>query len=188
MNKNHYLLIASMLTTSMLSTVSYANVSDQIGAVAAAEAQGKLEKERLAEEARAAQEAQKATQDKAAQIKAQQAKVAADRKYQESIADKKRNQAYEDELRRLELEEKKLELERKKARVKREDEYIDQEIKRQAAHTDVIQSDAEVNRSIARGTKQYLSKEGEAAVTKAATERTNEDTESFWSSFSRWFD
>lgn len=89
-----------------------------------------------------------------------------ERAYGEYIADKKRDQAYEDQLRLLELEALKLELERKKARVKREDDFIEQELKREAAKTDVIQSDADAQRNISKGTEVLLIKEGEARVKK----------------------
>ncbi|WP_340620611.1 DUF5384 family protein [Xenorhabdus siamensis] len=43
----------------------------------------------------------------------------------EAAADKKREQAYEDELRKLDIEMRKLELEKRSARAKRENEFID---------------------------------------------------------------
>ena len=64
------------------------------------------------------------------------------------------------------MEERKLELARKKARVSREDDFIEQELKREAAKTDVIQSDADATRNVSGGTKTLMEKEGEARVKK----------------------
>lgn len=82
------------------------------------------------------------------------------------MADKKRDQSYEDELRQLEIEERKLELARKKARVNRENDFIEQELKRESAKTDVIQSGADSARNLSSGSKTLMEKEGEAKVKK----------------------
>ena len=54
------------------------------------------------------------------------------------------------------LEEKQLELQVKKAKVKRADDYIDQELNREKAKTDVIQSDADANRNVSTGAKNMM--------------------------------
>ncbi|WP_265474214.1 DUF5384 family protein [Mergibacter septicus] len=114
----------------------------------------------------AAEEAGKRAAAQAREKAKREAKKKEERAYGEYIADKRRDQAYEDQLRLLQLEEMKLELERKKARVKREDDFIEQELKREAAKTDVIQSDADARRNISKGTETLLIKEGEARVKK----------------------
>ena len=178
MNKTNRVLLISLLAFSF-SNYSHADLNSQLQAVAAAEREGELAKtqarDKLQAEAKAKAEAEaqaraNAQAREAAQARANaQAKAAAAEKekaYNEFIKDKAREQSFEDELRMLELEERKLELARKKARVNREDDFIDQELKRQAAHTDVIQSDADAQRSIANGTESLLTKEGEARVKK----------------------
>ncbi|AWX16036.1 hypothetical protein CEP48_07570 [Mergibacter septicus] len=114
----------------------------------------------------AAEEAGKKAIEQAKEKAKREAKEKEERAYKEYIADKRRDQAYEDLLRLLQLEAMKLELERKKARVKREDDFIEQELKREAAKTDVIQSDADARRNISKGTETLLIKEGEARVKK----------------------
>lgn len=81
--------------------------------------------------------------------------------------DKKRDQAYEDELRKLQLESMKLELQAKAARVQRENDFIEQELKERAAKTDVIQSEADANRNISSGSKELMQSEGKAREKKA---------------------
>ncbi|EFI3613615.1 hypothetical protein GY531_004726, partial [Escherichia coli] len=83
--------------------------------------------------------------------------------------DKKRDQAYEDELRKLQLESMKLELQAKAARVQRENDFIEQELKERAAKTDVIQSEADANRNISTGSKDLLQSEGKAREKKASS-------------------
>jgi hypothetical protein len=100
---------------------------------------------RRAEVQKAAQEAQRAAQD-------------------EARADKRRDQTYEDELRALEIQRQSVELETMKARAARENEYIDRELKRQDAQTDVIQSDADSNRALSKGAKTMLQDTGAAMI------------------------
>ncbi len=82
--------------------------------------------------------------------------------------DKARDQSYEDELRRLEIQKQKLALAREEARVKRENEFIDQELKSKAAQTDVIQSHADANRNLSEGGRDLLQSEGKAREEKAS--------------------
>jgi hypothetical protein len=108
-----------------------------------AEEQAIAQKQRDAEEAR-----RRASADKA---------EAAARQQRETVAkEKQRNQAYEDELRKMSLEEKQLELQTKKAKVKRADDYIDQELNREKARTDVIQSEADATRNVSSGAKNMM--------------------------------
>lgn len=149
----------SILTLSLAAffacNTASADLSSQLSAVAAAEQEG-LAQERAEQRARA----------KAAAAAAAAKKAEKERAYNEYLADKKRDQSYEDELRQLELEERKLELQRRKARVNREDDFIEQELKREAARTDVIQSNADATRSISKGAETLMTKEGEARLKK----------------------
>lgn len=145
---------------------TFADLNSDIGAVVAAEKSAQQAQARAAAKAKAAAAAKAKAKAQALAKEREKAEAIRQREYQEYMADKKRDQSYEDELRLLELEERKLELARKKARVKREDDFIDQELKRENARTDVIQSEADVNRNISSGSKTLLEKEGEARVKK----------------------
>lgn len=132
-------ILATVLFTLSGSVLS-SSLQDQLAAVAQAEQQGKNEenRQRDALQAKRDQEAQQERQRQAnaaavakqrakaaeAERKARQAKLAA-----EAAQDKARDQSYEDELRRLEIQKQKLALAREEARVKRENEFIDQELK-----------------------------------------------------------
>lgn len=85
----------------------------------------------------------------------------------EATKDKQRDQGYEDELRSLEIQKQKLALAKEEARVKRENEYIDQELKRQAAHTDVVQSEADANRNMSEGGRDLMKSAGKAEENKS---------------------
>lgn len=65
-------------------------------------------------------------------------------------------------MRQLEIQSRKLELERQAARAKRENDFIDQDLKSQAAKTDVIQSEADVNRNLSIGGKELMQSEGKS--------------------------
>lgn len=117
-------------------------------------------------ESEAYEAAQRRARAKAKAAAEAEKKAERERAYNEYLTDKKRDQSYEDQLRLLELEERKLELERKKARVQREGDFIDQELKREAAQTDVIQSEADANRHLSKGAEVLMNKEGDARVKK----------------------
>jgi len=108
-----------------------------------AEEQANAQKQRDADEAH-----RRAAADKADSAARQQREAA--------TKEKQRNQAYEDELRKMALEEKQLELQTKKAKVKRADDYIDQELNREKARTDVIQSEADSTRNVSTGKKNLM--------------------------------
>jgi Na+-translocating ferredoxin:NAD+ oxidoreductase RnfC subunit len=154
------------------------SLQDQIAAVNRAQNENKLAEKAAMEAAqsRVEQEHQARLQheEKMARIKAasdeqkrKQAQAVAATKELERLDDKKRDQSYEDQLRQLELEEKKLALEARKAKVKRVDEYIDRELGRQDAETDVVQSEADATRSVSKGTEELLRSEGKARENEA---------------------
>lgn len=151
----------------------------QLSAVAQAEQQGKAEEQRLKDiqkekidaierreqqkRARIVAESNRKAAIAAAEKKARREKIDAEMK-----ADKTRDQGYEDELRKLEIQKQKLALAREEARVKRENDFIDQELKNKAAQTDVIQSNADSNRNMSEGGKELMKSEGKAREKKAS--------------------
>lgn len=162
------------------------SLADQINAVHAVE----LRQQAAGQAAAAAQEAalrRQADLDAAARRRAQQAREAeikkqndaraeylaqqkaqADAKAAEALADKKRDQNYEDQQRQLALEEQKLRLQMLKAKAERANEYVDQDLGRQAAQTDVIQSHADATRNVSEGAKSLLQSTGEAEIKDAS--------------------
>lgn len=147
--------VTLMATLLLVYFSAYAQQSlvDQIDAVDAAQTQ---EQQMEAQQQRAA--IARAKQKYAAAVALQQKKEA------DALADKKREQAYQDQLRVLDVQRKALEVEAEKARVARTNEYIDQELKAQAAQTDAVQSQADANRNISSGTKTLLEDTGKAEV------------------------
>lgn len=159
----HGLACALMLS---IHNVATADLSSQLEAVASAEREAEAYQAKVRREAARKAAIQREKREKAIAAEIAEIKAEKERDYNERIADKKRDQSYEDELRALELEERKLELARKKARVNREDDFIDQELKREAARTDVIQSDADATRHLSRGAENLMNKEGDARIKK----------------------
>ena len=172
-----FILGISCLTT--FSTTA-SSLQSQLSAIAQAENEGKAQEKR-AEDSRREIERQQANAERLRREKA--AALAATREKQRQTAEnekkakreaelaenKKREQQYQDELRRIELENRKLELEAKKARVKRANDFLDQELKERAAKTDVIQSEADARRDISSGSKELLKSEGKAREKEASS-------------------
>ena len=136
------LLLAAILPT----TVYAQSLTDQINAVDAVQTQ-----EELRQQAARNAEMHHIERQRAAQA------VLDQKREDEKLSDKKRDQQYEDQLRALHVE-------ATKARVARENDYIDQELKEKAARTDVIKSEADVNRNLSEGTKSLMEKEGDADI------------------------
>ncbi|WP_144170128.1 DUF5384 family protein [Pseudomonas sp. Kh13] len=134
-----------------------------------------LETERLRQAAAAEQRAE-AREAAARQQRAAAQRASAQRaaeKQQAQAAEHKRVQtreeAYEDELRALELEERRLALQAKKAKVARANDFIDAELRDSAARTDVIQSNADSARNVTSGAKSLLEDSGKAEVKRAGS-------------------
>lgn len=150
------------------------SMQDQLAAVVQAENQGKAQ-EQSEQDAREAQyqQQQRIYEQRQAQASRERAKrlaaaqAIANQKAADSLADKNRDRAYQDQLRDLDLQQRKLQLEQETARVKRENDYIDQDLKKQAAQTEVIQSEADANRNLSQGGKNLLTSEGKAREEKA---------------------
>jgi hypothetical protein len=92
----------------------------------------------------------------------------------EAQADKQRNQSYDNQLRDLNIERQKAELQAEKARAARENEFIDADLAHRSAVTDVVKSgadrnrsEADANRNVSSGIKNYLDQSGAAEVKKA---------------------
>lgn len=164
-----------LLASATCPAVAQTNLSAQISAVNSAIDQQKSD-EAAAQAARAAeirrqQLAQQAEQDRenrvadAARAKeqARQAQIAA-----ENRARQAKQEAYQDQLRDLDLQEKKIRLQAQQTAVNRENDMIDQKLKREAAETDLVQSHADAARNISEGDKSLLEDTGKAKVKDAS--------------------
>lgn len=171
------LLIAGLL---LGGSVQAASLQDQINAVHQAELQqqavrqaeadrarreyeaalAKAEQQRTDHQRRA--EAARLEQQRAANARAAQVRADQQARNTERLADKQRDQGFEDELRQLEIEERKLKVAQMKARTERTNDFIDQELRQQSALTDVVQSNADANRNLSEGGKALMQSEGVA--------------------------
>lgn len=183
-NKSDLYALALMIGCAV-STAHAQSMQEQLNAINAAESEIKAtqdarrreymrqqEQQAAAERAKRAEEqaiAQKQRESEEAHRRAASEKAeAAARQQREAVAkEKQRNQAYEDELRKMALEEKQLELQTKKAKVKRADDYIDQELNREKARTDVIQSEADATRNVSTGAKNMMTGIGKGEENKS---------------------
>lgn len=93
------------------------------------------------------------------------AEAKVERKKQEDRAERERarNQAYDDEMRRMDLQERKAGVAARRAQSSRSNDYIDQDLKRQGAQTDVIQSQADSNRNLSVGARDMMQGVGQGA-------------------------
>ncbi|HCR85795.1 MAG TPA: hypothetical protein DIV86_03870 [Alphaproteobacteria bacterium] len=149
--------IVLTLTLGLISTSAYSqSLADQINAVDKSYQHEQSSAEAANRKAIAAERARK--------VEAQ-AREAAKQKAQDKLL--KRDLSYEDELRKVELENLKLELQARRTRVERSNEFIDQELKEQAAGTDLIQSNADAVRNISDGVKEKMKSQGRAEEKKA---------------------
>lgn len=179
----NFLLVAAI--TGFISGAHAQSMQEQLNAINAAQNEIKaadearrreylrLQEQRASEE-RARQAQQQAVLQKQREEEEAKRKAAADKA--EAIArqqrdqyakEKQRNQAYEDEQRRMALEEKRLELDMKKARVKRADDFIDSELNREKARTDVVQSEADATRNVSQGAKNMMTGIGKGEENKS---------------------
>lgn len=180
------LIMLAALLLPYTSSVFASSLSDQISAVNAAKSNFteneriKREEQLALEEARIAKERelekQRQTEIEKERLKARTAAASAEKakaerlaaaeavKRQEASKDKERNQAHEDELRQLEIEEMKIRLQEKRAKAARANEYIDQDLNREKAKTDVIQSEADSTRNLSEGSKEMLKGIGTGAA------------------------
>lgn len=146
--------LVAMLGSSAFAQMS---LSDQIGAVSAAQTREQERQAAIMQERIAEQDAAQRRQAAIAHAAAQRQAAAQQQAHDEMLTDKMRDQHYEDQNREIEVAAKKLQLDALKARTARENEFIDQDLKRKAAVTDVVQSKADVNRNVGAGTERLLS-------------------------------
>jgi hypothetical protein len=125
---------------------SQSYLDNQIGNVGTAQQQNwEIQQQQIA-----SQQAAEARAEHRAWL-AQQARYAA------AQADKLRDQAYGDQLRSIQIQEEQTQLDMDKAKAARANQYIDQDLNRQRAETDVVQSNADSNRNVSSGIKNLLS-------------------------------
>ena len=91
----------------------------------------------------------------------------AERIHAAALQEQRRNQTYIDRVRNTRLQESDLDLQVKKAKVARVNEYIDQDLKGEAAISDVIQSNADALRNVSEGAKAKLTSDGRANENRA---------------------
>ena len=141
------------LTTLLTAPLAFADLTTDISNVSVAY---------QAQENAKAQNAAKAR----ARAAARAAAIRAERNRQVAIqmADKKRDQDYEDKLRALQLKDKELDIKMKEARANRADEFVDAELAHEKAKIDKVQSEADANRLEAQGNKALKEKVGEAEI------------------------
>ena len=162
---------ASILATIIMAAVGFGGVTT--AAYAANPWQGAIDEHNLIQKEKAQRQAELAAQRAHEQKMAKTAAQAAARqaKENERLADKARDQSYEDELRALALEEKRMELAHKKAMLeaqsKAADKYVEQDLNVRKAATDVIQSQADANRNVTEGIRDNLQKNGDAQIKQA---------------------
>lgn len=77
--------------------------------------------------------------------------------------EKARNRAFEDEQRRLDLMDRKADLATKRARADRSNDYIDRELSREDAKTNVVNSAADANRNLSEGGRDMMRGVGKGA-------------------------
>jgi hypothetical protein len=137
----------------------------QVQADRQAAAQRHWQERRAAAEARdkAARQASAAASKRAAERAAAQRQAAAT----ENARLRTRAEAREDEAHALDIEERKLKLQTLKAKADRSNDYIDAELRSSAAKADVVQSEADANRTISSGTRALLEDTGKASVNKS---------------------
>ena len=177
------ILLAALV--SLGTSVSGQSLSEPLQAVKAAQERIKSDEEAKQRQQRAEMEArQKAVQERERERQEQAARTEKERQQQAYELEKKRieanqaiekqrldaareqqaraakerarTQAYEDEQRRLDLMERKADLAGRRARADRSNDYIDRELSREDAKTNVVNSNADANRNLSEGGRDML--------------------------------
>jgi hypothetical protein len=100
---------------------------------------------------------QQAAAEQEAEVRAEhRAWAAQQQRYAAARADRLRDQVYTDQLRSIQIQEEQTQLEMDMAKAARANAYVDQELSRDKAETDVIQSNADANRNVSEGIRTYL--------------------------------
>lgn len=163
-NKITLLFICTIITPA---AVYSADLQQQLSNVAQAEKQGQAEQQARWDEYDARAEAYYQYREAERNKRIAAANARARAKEAERLKDKHRDQNYEDQLRQLKIDKQKLEVEQLAARTAHENEFIAQDLKQQAAQTDVTQSQADANRNLSQGKQAQMISEGKAQEIKA---------------------
>ena len=156
--RGSHLLLAGLLMVPSVVAVQAQTLQQQIDSVYAVQEQQDAARRSAWDARQAALRAQQ-RQEHAAERAQQEASAARQRARNAAIAaEQARNTSYEDKLRAQELEMRSLALKAEQTRIGRENDYIDAELARRKAETDVVQSNADANRELASGLKTYLGK------------------------------
>lgn len=115
--------------------------------------QHELRKQRIAADAKV-----RTRQAEAARIRAQAAAAA-----------QRKEEAFRDQNRSLDIAERQLRIDAMRTRTQRENDFINAELKRESARTDVIQSQADAKRNVSTGVKSYLNAQGKAEERRAGS-------------------
>lgn len=169
-------ITGAMVLIASTSALAQPSLTDQINAVGTAvneqrdreaaeqAARDARYQQQLADERRASEARQRAQAAARAREQARLDRLAAARQAKQADDD-----AYQRQLRDIELQQKKLELQAQQTAVNRENDMIDQKLKRDAAETDLVQSRADANRNVSQGAKSFLQDSGTAKVKKASS-------------------
>jgi len=130
------------------------------------EAQAAEERARRVEE-QVRQQKQRDEEEKRRRIASEKAEAIAKEHREQVAKERQKKEAYDDEFKKMAIEERQLELQVKKAKVKRADDYIDQELNREKARTDVIQSEADATRNVSTGAKNMMTGIGKGEENKS---------------------
>jgi uncharacterized protein DUF5384 len=103
-------------------------------------------------------------EDQLRALQVERAKIDLLEEQQKVTSDKQRDQAYQDKLRQLEIQQKTLEVKRAEVRASRENDFIEHDLRREDAQTDVVQSGADATRNVSEGAKSFMQGLGNATV------------------------
>jgi hypothetical protein len=161
--------LALLLISALISPVAVyaADVQQQLSNVAQAENQGLVEQQARWDDYDARVDAYYQYREAERNKRIAAANARARARETERLKDKSRDQNYEDQLRALNIDKQKLELQQLAARTAHENEFIAQDLKQQAAQTDVTQSQADANRNLSQGKQAQMISEGKAQEVKA---------------------
>ncbi|TLU73191.1 DUF5384 family protein [Lichenicoccus roseus] len=133
------------------------------------------------EQYRSAQADQREREQRDRQVQARHSQAQADarlarenERVASARASQQRDQSYQDQLRALAIQRQVLDLQAVKTRVARENDYIDRDLAKKGAETDVTESEAIATRNLSMGARTLLERTGEAEVDAAALGKTRD--------------
>ena len=149
--------LLAFVLVAVTSSVFAQSLQENLSAIAEAQNQNVAAEQRRIYEQQAAQ---KAAQDKWNAQQAAASRAAAQRQAAinaEQARKRNRQEGYEDAHRNLELEERRAQVAMQQAKAKRANDYVDADLKRENARTDVVQSKADSTRAVATGQRDMMS-------------------------------